>query len=233
MTQDRPRRVTQINTTQDMARFAAMVRHAGDLLESSGWRALYVTGTWEAGPPSANLEPHRGWRSEEIEYTKGGEKEVVPIPSDSTGEAILKPDPLAGDHDDLVALMDRMARDADDLIYLLRKAVPSPEAVLHPDDLTPAQVSAAGWCTSCWQDGNYHEPVAMRPNGERRYRDSCVWCGEFIAANKIKPPLELIEARHRGQRITASLVAQALANVDKGKAEAKKQRKVKRRKKAA
>lgn len=224
-----------MTTNHDITQTAATVRLAGELLEATGYRALHVTESWRLGPSSANLQPHGGWRNEPVTYGDGT-TEIVPIPSDRTGEAILKPDQLAGEHDKLRALITRIGHDADELVFMLRRAVPSPLAVLRPDDLTLAQVSAAGWCTSCWADGCHQSPVSMRPNGERRYRDHCLWCGEFIAAhNGVKPPLELLQARHRGDKITQAMIDQAFANLDDEKRQAKADRKKAKakRKKAA
>lgn len=222
-----------LESTQNMARAAATVRLAGELMESTGVRALHSTHSWKVGPSSANLQPHGSWRYEPIDDDHPDD--LVPVPSDDTGEAAIAPDPLEGEHARLQQIMVRITSDANELVHLLRKAVPNPVTALRPDDLTPAQVSAAGWCTSCWQDGTYHEPVAMRPNGERRYRDSCLWCGEFMAAHGgIKPPLELIEARHRGQRITAPMVDAALTRIaQEEKARKAERKKNKKRKKAA
>jgi hypothetical protein len=172
-------------------------------------------------------KPANPWRSchEPIEHVDGT-VEVVPIPADRTGEAALESDPLAEDHDRLVATVNAIADAADDIIRLVRKAVPTPLAVLRPDDMTPAQVSAAGWCVSCWTDGTYHEPVAMRPNGHRRYRDLCLFCGEFAAAHDgVRPPLELLQARHRGERITAAMIDRAFARLEEEKREQKAARK--------
>lgn len=213
----------------EMAQVAAMVRLAGELMESSGWRALQVTDSWVLGPRSANLEPHGGWRYEEIPQADGT-SEVVPMPSDIVGEHLFADDRLSEVSPRLRLLLSRITKDADELIFLLRRAVPSPIAVLRPDDLTLPQVSAAGWCTSCWSDSCYHEPVAMRPNGERRYRDHCLWCGNFIASHDgVKPPLELLQARHRGDRITQAMVDQAFANLEAEKKESKKDRRKKKR----
>lgn len=226
---------SDLDSTQNMARAAATVRLAGELMESSGVRALHVTNSWKPGPRSANLDPDAGgWRYEVIVHVDG-ELEIVPKPSDRTGESALHPDRLEHEHDLLVANLALLAAVADEAVHRLRTAVPNPLTALTVADMTPAQVSAAGWCTSCWTDGGYHEPVSMRPNGERRYRDHCLWCGEFMAAHGgIKPPLELVQARHRGQRITAGMVNQALLRLDAEHRAAKAERKKnKKRKKAA
>lgn len=226
--------MTVPSTPQDMARFGALVRLAGELIESSGWRAVAVTDSWSRGVQSANLDPDAGgWRYEVIEHVNG-RTEIVPIPADRTGEGALRADQLDYVHANLTSTFDALGKAADETVRLLRLAVPSPLAVLRPDDLTPAQISAAGWCVSCWRDHGYHEPVAMRPNGERRYRDLCLWDGEFAAAHDgMHPPLELVEARHRGQRITQQMVTVALDRAEQRRREEKAKRKKKGGKRAA
>lgn len=216
---------------QEMARVAATVRLAGELLESTGWRALHVTNDWKAGPRSANLDPDSGgWRYDT--FTEDGKDVTYPVPNDTTGESALNVDRLGGDRAEIERLIDIVYGGADELVRLLRKAVPN-VATLATEDMTPAQISLAGWCTSCWRDHGYYEPVAMRPNGERRYRDHCLWCGNFLAANDVLPPMELLEARHRGERISSTMVEAALAKIAEEQKKAKAERKAKRRKKKA
>lgn len=73
---------------------------------------------------------------------------------------------------------------------------------------TDHDTSGDDWCFSCWRDNRYCEPVA---NG--RYARYCRWCGEFYAAYRVVPPLELIKARHAGRRITTAMVERALTNI--------------------
>lgn len=225
-------KLDDLDSTENMARAAATVRLAGELMESSGVRALHVTHSWKPGPRSANLEPHGGARYETIEHVDGT-KELVEIPSDRTGEAVLNPDGLARDHDRLKARLVLLHVVSDEVVHLLRRAVPNPVTALRPDDMTLAQVSIAGWCTSCWADGGYCEPVALQPNGQRRYKDHCLWCGRFMAAHDgTKPGLDLIKARHRGDRITQQMIDQSFANIEAERQQAKAARKKKKRKAA-
>lgn len=62
------------------------------------------------------------------------------------------------------------------------------------------------WCASCYRDNKHCEPTA-----HGRYKGLCRFCGDWRAAHKIVPPLEIIEARHRGRRITSVMVQRALA----------------------
>lgn len=217
---------------QDLARIGAKVRLTGDLLEMYGSRALTATRSWSRGPRSANLDPDAGgWRYEQETNPAGEVIEVWPVPNDTTGEAALTGDRDELTHARLLELIRRIDRDADDLRTILQRA--NPDAGLHDvgEADTPAQISAAGWCVSCHRDDGYCEPVSMRPDGTRRYRDYCTFCGTWVAnakkvladqpkAKKRKgkkaavadpmPPMEIIVAHHRGQRITARMADDAI-----------------------
>lgn len=223
---------------QEINRVAAGVRLAGELLEAHGTRALVVAEQWAAGPVSANLEPVRGHRSESMVLQPGSGKVVVPIPADPTGEeAVGDTDPDRHLHAELVQLVARLDADAYRLRVILRATNPHATGLLLAKPETPAEVSLAGWCVSCHRDGAYCEPVAMRPDGTRRYRDFCNWCGEFQAQRmslawtvieslpgkekkdakkRLKaglglPPLELVKARHEGRRVTQRMVEASVA----------------------
>lgn len=208
---------------QELSRIAASIRLTGELLEANGSRAIHATASWSSGPRSANLDPDAGgWQ-----YDEEGE----PIPNDTTGEQALRGDPYTATNNRLVSLVllaDQINGELRKLLYAACPQNTMPES-FDPD--TPAQVSAAGWCVSCHRDNGYCEPVSMRPDGTRRYRDFCTWCGEFVAqqerlrkaaqtgAKRKKkkgegtvplPPIELVQARHRGDRITQQMVDRAL-----------------------
>lgn len=210
---------------QEICRIAASVRLTGELLEANGTRALKATEGWGRGPRSASLESSTSDRYE-IVHQGTPDEFSARVPSDTVGEAALTPDPYETTRTTLAALIIQ----ADDINLQLRRilyaACPQNTQPASFDPDTPAQISAAGWCISCHRDSGYCEPVAMRPDGTRRYRDFCIWCGEFIAtqerlttAKKKKakkktgaplPPLELVKARHRGDRITQQMVDRAL-----------------------
>lgn len=215
---------------QEITRIAASIRLTGELLEANGSRAVHATASWLPGPRSANLDPDAGgWRYEEI-TNPDGSTDMMPIPNDTTGEQALRGDPYTGTNGRLVSLVLLADQINGELRRMLYAACPQntmPES-FEPD--TPAQVSAAGWCVSCHRDSGYCEPVSMRPDGTRRYRDYCTWCGTYVAearkqqtAVKTKgkkkkaqtehalwPPLALVEARHRGRRITQQMVENAM-----------------------
>jgi len=75
------------------------------------------------------------------------------------------------------------------------------EAVRRPRRGKPTEssVNAERWCTSHERIG-VAEPV--------RARGLCRWCAEFEAAQQMLPPLGVLEAHARGQRITTALIEQ-------------------------
>lgn len=83
----------------------------------------------------------------------------------------------------------------------------------RPGKPTEHAVNAERWCRSHERIG-VAEPV--------RARGLCRWCGEFELAQQMLPPLGVLEAHARGQRITTALieqfrVAETPAKVRKGK----------------
>lgn len=222
---------------QELTKIAASIRLTGDLLEIHGSRAVVATGDWSAGPASPNLDPTRQNRSEALQMVPGGPKEVMPVPNDPTGEAAIEEDEQRRKQDRLLHLIRIMDDTGYQLRLILREAAPQATGMVLGEPDTPAQVSAAGWCISCHRDGEYCEPVAVRPDGSRRYRDFCNWCGEMtaqrnklaesalealssqerkkarkrMAASDSMPPIELVKARHEGVRITQGMVERAIA----------------------
>jgi len=79
------------------------------------------------------------------------------------------------------------------------------------------------WCTCCLRVGH------LEPRATGRYRELCRWCGDFQAVQGQLPPEVLLSAHHRGTRLSAAMVAQALAPPPpsmKGKRKKKARRKV-------
>lgn len=203
---------------QELVRIAASFRLTGELLEANGTRSFAATGSWAPGPRSANLDPNAGgWR-----YDDEGE----PIPNDTTGEQALRYDPNTSTGQRLVQLVlagDRINTEIRKILYAACPQNTMPDN-FEPD--TPAQISAAGWCVSCHRDNGHLEPVSMRPDGVRRYRDHCTFCGQFKAAHTILPPLNVLKLRHEGRRISARDVEAAVrAELEKQKASKKGKRK--------
>jgi hypothetical protein len=159
-----------------------------------------------------------GWR-----YDDEGE----PIPADPVGEAGITSDPtrlLHVRYRTLLGWLEDNAADLRDLVAQLVPAqpntrvgkcgecgAPKPVAAKHrPKDLVGADVAAAGWCKSCYRDGQYMQPIETNRDGLRYYKDHCRWCGSFKAEWGIEPPVPLLELRHRYGRVTTAQVEQHL-----------------------
>jgi hypothetical protein len=69
----------------------------------------------------------------------------------------------------------------------------------RPGKPTEHESNAERWCRSHERIG-VAEPV--------RARGLCRWCAEFEAAQQMLPPLGVLEAHARGQRITTALIEQ-------------------------
>lgn len=78
-----------------------------------------------------------------------------------------------------------------------------------PAPATP-DTAPAGCCRSCWRDDGYREPIAVRPDGSPYWKGRCRWCGAFEAEHRIAVPLQVLRARHRGERVTTAMVAKYL-----------------------
>jgi hypothetical protein len=188
----------------DIVRIGQNLQAAGKLLIDHGSRALAVTASWQHGPSTAGGEPVR--RSRE-----------TPMPA----VPLEGRDLIALNHE-LRSLMQRLDLDEHRLRIILRTAVPDGAGKPTSAQKTPAQAAIEGWCRSCFRDHGYLEPIAMRPDGNRKYRDYCNWCGGFKGEYGIEPPEQLVEARHRGQRITQPHVAAALAKHEERKKQKRK-----------
>ena len=71
----------------------------------------------------------------------------------------------------------------------------SPAVQDDPDDM---------WCKSCLRVGHF------APRATGRYAQLCRWCGDFQAVQGQLPPEGLLDAHHRGVRLTSKAVALAL-----------------------
>lgn len=93
-----------MTTRADLPHLAAVIRHAGELLEARGSHAWTITRQWQAGPGAANLDPGRA--SGTI--------------ADPTGQAAISdgPDP----HADLRRQIDAAVSAAKDLIDVLQRS---------------------------------------------------------------------------------------------------------------
>jgi hypothetical protein len=195
-------------TRSDLPMLAARARYAGELLDGHGetvWRRLEE---WQAGARAANYDPDGpgGWR-----YAPCGDETCTacphPIPSDPTGEGVIAADDAAALHGRFVTALAALDAALAEVTNLVGIATPerARRAVKRP---TAADVAADGWCRSCYRDNRHLEPAA-RP----RYADLCRFCGDWRAAHDGQdPPRPILEARHRGERITTKLIAQVDAD---------------------
>lgn len=132
---------------------------------------------------------------------------------DPAGNAGIGPDRSAAD-------LRRMRRHIETAITALEQA--SALAATYPTDVhqrpdvepTPGE----DWCLACWKDAKYHSPVALHPDGRRRFKGLCRWCGEFKAANGFEPPTWLLHEKHRGQFVTEGMVGNARAEHERERA---------------
>lgn len=128
----------------------------------------------------------------------------MPPVSDPTGDTVVDGTRARAQLDDL----DGHIRAALDHLDQARTIQARALKAHQPRPTLPAQDSApTGACRSCWRDQRYWEPIA-----EGQYAHACRWCGDFRGAEGIDPPLELVEKRHRGERITTRDVERAKAN---------------------
>lgn len=184
---------------------ADQLRDLADRLDTEGTAVLTRADDWRPGPqPGDNhsTPPQPG--------DPDHQPPAIPVEPDATLTDERRQD-LAAErtatriYDKLHAYLDQLAADAaavDRLLDVLALKRPTRDriALTNPGD---------GACHSCWRTGTF-EPIAMRPDGTARYRDACLWCGNWTAANDGQPPpIELVRWRHRnpGRRLTTDVVA--------------------------
>lgn len=123
---------------------------------------------------------------------------------DPAGDAAVSGDQAAGDLRRLRKLLEMHCRVIHEATVIAQR-YPAQATQRADIPATPGE----DWCRSCWRDGKYHEPVTRRANGTPYYRGLCRWCGQLARdLGTTLPPLELVERRHRGERITEGMVAQ-------------------------
>lgn len=75
----------------------------------------------------------------------------------------------------------------------------------NPRRPTPATEAPDGkWCQSCAR------LQTMEPVGDKGRRNLCRWCADFQDAERILPPLTVLDHRHRGGRMSAVFVQREL-----------------------
>jgi hypothetical protein len=215
---------------QAMSALADDLELAAKLLRSTGVQALRTTEGWMLGPRSPNLNPSAGGQRHD---GPADPDDTRPLTSDPTGEMVLKVDKVGMLHGELLAGLTFLHDAAPQVIRVVRLACPDHAAfTLAANEMTATQISAAGWCTSCWRVNGHHTPITTRRNGTRRYRDSCNWCGEWADAHDGRqPPLRLLELHLQGKRITKRLVDEITAAEENERREARRQNRAKSKKK--
>ena len=131
--------------------------------------------------------------------------EVTASHSDPAGNAAVSGDRAAADLRDVRRLVELHCRIVDQL-HAVASRYPA-----HPEPRTDIEATPGeDWCRSCWRDGKYHEPIGQRANGQPYYRGLCRWCGQLAKTiGAALPPLDLVERKHRGERITDGMVEAA------------------------
>lgn len=100
----------------------------------------------------------------------------------------------------MAKLAHRAARELRDLCLTYDYPVGGEFGRPRTGQATETVEQAEKWCTSC----------ARLHRAESRYRgELCRWCYDFTATEKIEPPLDILDAHHRGMRITTAMVAAA------------------------
>lgn len=115
-------------------------------------------------------------------------------------EAFLEAKPPVPDVDarTVSTLVDRIGKDVAQLEQLVARypgrPLVSPTTEEAPED----------WCASCFRDGQHHEPITLDRHGVPKYAHLCRWCGEWQTRFKELPPVNLLQRRHQGRRITSA-----------------------------
>lgn len=200
---------------QDASRVAARLHSLANLVDTKLIRALTVSHGWRGplraagsrqGSPALWCETHE--RDLPECHDAGESCRGVPVAAgDPTGEAAIGAPPDQLRHARLVASWQRIEVETAILARLILSTTPQGRQV-DPDGVPD------GACKSCWRVARYFEPVAVGQYGEW-----CRWCGDFRTHHDDRlPPVELLERRHRGQKISTRDVAQALTKTKRKKA---------------
>lgn len=205
----------------DLPRLGASLGVLGTLLERDGQTAWDRMDGWQHGPRKAPQTGERGGG--------GGEAGA----EDRKDEAIQRA--RAARHfqefrADLAAL-DRL------VTSLLRRidvaCPPNPAEMKNRtgelEPVTPADVAAAGWCSSCWRND---QQMVVREKAKKSglyYSPTlCRWCMDVKRTYGVEPPLEMLKLHHAGRRISVAAMEEAIAAIQPKK-KSKKARKGKRK----
>lgn len=137
---------------------------------------------------SSNTDPGGGnhWEQDD-----GGD--VWAIPNDPTGEAAMG---ASAELDEVAEALEWLNQATDHWAVVFGKY--RPDRRLHTVDPTAAEQ----WCT-------HH--LATIGKCEPRYRgDECRCCYDFRLAHGVKPPADLLEAKHQGRKWTEQMIRDSL-----------------------
>ena len=192
----------------DLAPIAVRARKTGETIITHcgcgkdgctiGEHVWHSTRNMTGGLRASNTDPSsHGWRYEEVTYTDGT-SELLPVATgDSTGEtATNQPEPIDGAHAEYIRRLLAFERAIDDLELFI--------AANRPDRLmpTPETASDSEYCS--------HHLATVGKCEPRNRGDLCRACYDFQLAYGIKPPRELLEARHEGRRWTDQMITAAI-----------------------
>lgn len=197
-----------------------------------GEAAWFAAQEFEPGPRAATSDPGGGnrWETDDAD-------EVHPVLSDPAGDAATSTDLTSLTFVRYRTLLGWLDDNAADLRNMLGSLLPpqpntrveacstcgTPRPVLtkRRRDLVDADVTAAGYCQSCYRDDRYLESIQTNSAGQRYYKTMCRWCGAFKADYGIEPPLALVVLHHQYPRVSAAQVEAHLPKHLRGRASAK------------
>jgi hypothetical protein len=122
------------------------------------------------------------------------------------GRSITNDDALADRArlDDLTRQMRPLISEARDIVLRWGYTTAGefdPSQQRRPGRPTEGESNRDRWCRSC------ERLEKAEPIGDKGRRGLCRWCADFEDAEKMLPPLALLDMRHRGERITTAAVA--------------------------
>lgn len=182
-------------TNEDLTRIAARMRRGADLLEERGPKAVDLARQW-AGNLRAGGSNDTGRTSTGDHTDPTGDTAATDVDRDGLFQTRLR------------SAIDRVSTDVGILTEILATTVPLPKP-------TTENRAPHGYCQSCYRDAGYLEPEHTHADGRVKHRGSCAWCHGFLTEQKRQPPLELLEKRHRGGRITTLDVQRAMTRKTK------------------
>lgn len=176
-----------MTTRSDLPRIAAVIRMAGEVLDAHGSYAWDITIDWDRGVKAQAL-------------TGNGRSSDVSDPTHQTATAPAEPD----HHRTMLELVERMTKDARELTNLINRT--NPALTIRPVHTVDTSVGDDGWCVSCHRDDRFCTPIS--PNYAAKVL--CRWCGDWVGAHRMMPPIDILRDRHQNKRITAQRIEEAV-----------------------